>query len=1009
MTPTLTVPFVRQRALVVEPDRERRQHLTRLLREHGLEVVDCADVAQGRELFADQRLVVAPLNGDNTAMKEFVAWVRAEAGVSQPWIIAVGEQHELAPGETPAHYGVNDLLTGPMNTDTLVGRLEAIGLGRPASPVKPAPPSYQRARVAAPAIAAWDGASAHVLMEHFPAAVAILDRNMKYLAVNARWVVEFQIPAASLTGCLHYDIFPDLHPDWRGLYAGCLSEDKKQVIDDMMLRPDGSESLVHWEIQPWHDAAGAVGGLVMTCAAVEPPALVPEMEPAPQPRAGPGPTHRPVQGDDAFREMAEAAPFGMILLDDEAHVLYANPQHRTVLGFAAVVDEPVQAWLERACAGDEVFQKRALDEWWESVWRRRTALTCSLRNAEGLVKDIEFRPAALSGDRLLLTIFDVTDARLDEQAIRTSEARYRGLFQHASAALLMINPSGNLTEVNPAFESLTGWPRQEARRAALTDFLPVDAITRLRTATLAGGQSEGFPTVLLHRSGSSTPVHLSVAIIRNDQGQPAFTACLLAPVPASAPALAEAVRPAPAVFTDASAAAVTRVSSAWENITPDWLFLLDAGGTVLEHTTSRDFASSQTGAGSLQGQPLETALPELSAPLPLEVMMERVIDTPELETRCEYTIAAADEEGPRRIEARLLLLPGEAPLRFGLTLRDVTRARRAATPGGFNASLLEHLGSPAILTNQRGRILHLNPAAEALTGFATAEVRDGGLYRVFRPDAPREFSAELSRHLQSHRSWHAHTAITSRDGTVIPGRVELTAAFDEVSDARGFILLFRPDGTAAAPESPAPPMAPLPQRASVTLHRARNDLQVLTSLMALQADHTEDPAARAALLASRDRLAAVALIYRLIEHENDAVDFARFTQEIAHTLFTAHRRPEGHILIEPLFAGIVLPQRLAISLGLIVEELIAASLIHAFPEETDRGLIRITLTVSGNEGVLILRDNGHPFTEAQRNLRDAGFSHRIVQLLAGQIDGTLTYLTALENQVRLRFTVPAGD
>ena len=35
----------------------------------------------------------------------------------------------------------------------------------------------------------------------------------------------------------------------------------------------------------------------------------------------------------AFREMAEAAPFGMILLSDMADVLYANPQHRAVLGY----------------------------------------------------------------------------------------------------------------------------------------------------------------------------------------------------------------------------------------------------------------------------------------------------------------------------------------------------------------------------------------------------------------------------------------------------------------------------------------------------------------------------------------------------------------------------------------------------------------------------------------------------------------------------------------------------
>ena len=103
MTHSATSASPRQRALVVEPDHQIRQRLTDVLREHGLEVVDCADVGRGRELFENHRLVLAPLNGDNAAMKEFVAWVRAEAGISQPWIIAMGVHHELAAGETPAH------------------------------------------------------------------------------------------------------------------------------------------------------------------------------------------------------------------------------------------------------------------------------------------------------------------------------------------------------------------------------------------------------------------------------------------------------------------------------------------------------------------------------------------------------------------------------------------------------------------------------------------------------------------------------------------------------------------------------------------------------------------------------------------------------------------------------------------------------------------------------------------------------------------------------------------
>ena len=983
MPALLTPAPPRQRALVVEPDPGIRTRLAALLREYGMDVADCADVTEGRALFADHRLVVAPLNGDNTAMKEFVAWVRAEAGAAQPWIIALGEQHQIAPGETPAHYGVNDLLTGPVDTAALVRTLEALGLGRVPLAIKlpaaspSAPPSYHRAKPSAATLLAathgWDGASAQVLLEHFPAAVAVLDRTMQYLAVNTRWVQQFQIPRLNLTGRNHYEIFPDLHPDWRALYDRCLAGDEKQTTNDVMLRPDGTEDHVHWEIQPWHEPAGPVGGLVLTCKTIEPPAIqapLPpaELEPIRNPKSAP---------DTTFQEMAEAAPFGMILLDDEAHVIYANPQHRAVLGFATEPDEPIQTWLQRACAGDEVFQKRALDEWWESVWRRRTALTCSLRNADGLVEDIEFRPAALSGDRLLLTIFDVTDARLDEQAVRTSEARYRGLFQHASAALLMINPAGNITEVNPAFETLTGLPRHDARRAALGDFLPPEAITRLRDATHASGTAEAFSTVLRDRHNNETSVHVSVAIIRNEQGLPAFTACLFAPLP-HAPS-----------------------SAPWHDITPDWLFLLDEAGTILEHTASRDFLTFQSDEKILRGELLEDALPALCAALPLDVMMERLLDSPGHETRCEYVFTLATDPTPHRLEARLIQLPGPPPLRFGLTLRDVTRARATNAPGGFNITLLETLATAAILTNEKGRILHLNPAAESLLGYVTADLKDDGLYRVFAPETPAEFSKELSHHLQTKRAWHATTPFTRQDGTTAIGTVELTPAVDDATASRGFILLLRPHEVSFAPT----PTAPIAPTASISLHRARNDLQVLTSLIALQADHATDPHARTALLACRDRLAAVALIYRLVQHEDSPVDFARFVTEIGRTLLDARPRPDGKITIDPLFTNIFLPQRLSIHLGLIVEELLNASLSWSFPNETTQGHIRLTLTVSNGAGILILRDNGQPLSPALRAQREATFSSHIIQLLAQQIGGTLTLLSDLENQVRLHFRI----
>jgi PAS domain-containing protein len=121
-----------------------------------------------------------------------------------------------------------------------------------------------------------------------------------------------------------------------------------------------------------------------------------------------------------------------------ADILYANPQHRLVLGFSAAECGSMNAWLQRGLASPQHHPNQILDEWWERVWRRRQPWTCSMRTNDGILKEIEFRPSPLPSHQLLITIFDVTDARLEEQSLRASEARYRGLFQNCAAAVAIL-------------------------------------------------------------------------------------------------------------------------------------------------------------------------------------------------------------------------------------------------------------------------------------------------------------------------------------------------------------------------------------------------------------------------------------------------------------------------------------------------------------------------------------------------------------------------------------------
>lgn len=100
-------------------------------------------------------------------------------------------------------------------------------------------------------------------VEHCPAAVAVLDREMKYLSVSKRWLSNFGLLDQNLTGKCHYDVFPDVPERWRRIHQQCLGGQVEKCDLDVFPRADGSTEWLRWEVRPWRDGSGDIGGIVM--------------------------------------------------------------------------------------------------------------------------------------------------------------------------------------------------------------------------------------------------------------------------------------------------------------------------------------------------------------------------------------------------------------------------------------------------------------------------------------------------------------------------------------------------------------------------------------------------------------------------------------------------------------------------------------------------------------------------------------------------------------------------
>lgn len=102
-------------------------------------------------------------------------------------------------------------------------------------------------------------------VEHTPAAVAMFDKNLRYVAVSKRWLQDYQLGDQDLIGQHHYDVFPEIRQslDWQAIHQRCLAGAVERREEDCFVRQDGVKDWLRWEVRPWRDEIGEIGGIIM--------------------------------------------------------------------------------------------------------------------------------------------------------------------------------------------------------------------------------------------------------------------------------------------------------------------------------------------------------------------------------------------------------------------------------------------------------------------------------------------------------------------------------------------------------------------------------------------------------------------------------------------------------------------------------------------------------------------------------------------------------------------------
>ncbi len=263
-----------------------------------------------------------------------------------------------------------------------------------------------------------------LFIENVPAAIAMFDRDMRYIAVSRRWLSDYSLGDQDVIGKTHYEVFPEIPERWKKIHQRALAGERLRCDEDPFPRLDGRTDWVRWEILPWCRHDGQVSGIIMLTEVITKRKMIEESL---------------RNSEEQFRRAIEDAPIPIIMHAEDGEVLQISHTWTELTGYAMRDMKNFEGWLNQAYGEGADAVRGHMRELFQGT-RRVINIEFPIRTRDGAIRFWSFNSSSpgtlLDGRRFIVGMaVDITERKKMEEELRMHRDHLEAIVRKRTAEL----------------------------------------------------------------------------------------------------------------------------------------------------------------------------------------------------------------------------------------------------------------------------------------------------------------------------------------------------------------------------------------------------------------------------------------------------------------------------------------------------------------------------------------------------------------------------------------------